>query len=276
MSAGFALLGLFMAWWVDHRTSNRQLAVGIFFYFTMEALQAVQYMFIASGLSSPQCEDMINKFLTIVGFLHICLQPYFCHLINESLCMKPHSKRTADHNRKLEKYASQYAVIKRLCLMGGFLLFLRWPMSYLPGMSTMDVSSVDGIGGSTEWLRGDSVCTFKSKNMYHLGWSIPMADPSYNVMGAGIHSFLMFAPFFALYEKKGMIIQGLVLYITGPVLAAFITENLMEQASIWCFFSIVQIATMLFLIRETLIIHWGKKELSIKTSHEKKLIKKVK
>jgi hypothetical protein len=77
--------------------------------------------------------------------------------------------------------------------------------------------------------------------MFHLGWSVPMADPSYYVMGAGIHSFLMFAPFFALWEKKGMWLQGMVLFLTGPVLAGFISPNLMEQASIWCFFSIAQV-----------------------------------
>jgi len=68
---------------------------------------------------------------------------------------------------------------------------------------------------ATEWLRGNHLCTFKSKAMWHLGWSVPMSDPSYFVMGAGIHSFLMFAPFFALYEKKGVIIQGCVLFFLG-------------------------------------------------------------
>jgi len=85
-----------------------------------------------------------------------------------------------------------------------------------------------------------------------------MADPSYYVMGASIHSFLMFAPFFVLYEKKGMVIQGIFLFLFGPVLAAWVSPNLMEQASIWCFFSIAQIAIMLFLIRETLIKEWGR------------------
>lgn len=42
MSGAFALLGLFCAWWVWHRTSNRGLAAGIFFFFVMEALQWVQ------------------------------------------------------------------------------------------------------------------------------------------------------------------------------------------------------------------------------------------
>ena len=93
---------------------------------------------------------------------------------------------------------------------------------------------------------------------YHLAWSIPMADPTYVIPGAAIHSFLMFAPFFALYEKKGMVIQGIFLFAFGPYLAGLITPNLMEQASIWCFFSIAQIAIMLFCIRESLIINWGR------------------
>ena len=85
-----------------------------------------------------------------------------------------------------------------------------------------------------------------------------MADPTYVIPGAAIHSFCMFAPFFALYEKKGMVLQGVFLFAFGPYLAGWISPNLMEQASIWCFFSIAQIAIMLFAIRETLIVNWGK------------------
>lgn len=241
MSAGFAALGLFATWWVYTRTSNVELASGIFFFFTMEFLQAIQYLFIAPGLGSPICETIINKVLTLLGFLHICLQPYFCHVINSSLT-------------KSCKYKDRYNVIKRLCLIGGFLLFSRHFLSYIPALNTMDVSDYK----STEWLRGDQLCTFKTEAMWHLGWSVPMADPSYYVVGASIHSFLMFAPFFVLYEKKGMVLQGVFLFVFGPGLASWISPNLMEQASIWCFFSIAQISIMLFLIRETLIIHWGK------------------
>lgn len=107
-----------------------------------------------------------------------------------------------------------------------------------------------------------------------------MADPTYVIPGAAIHSFLMFAPFFALYEKKGMVIQGIFLFVFGPYLAGLITPNLMEQASIWCFFSIAQIAIMLFCIRETLIINWGRNSghaslLSGKKSNDQKLEKTV-
>lgn len=238
---GFAILGLFSAWWIHSKTNNVELASGVFFFFTMELLQAIQYVFIATGLDDPKCDSTINKVLTLAGFLHICLQPYFCHVINSSLT-------------KSCKYKDRYMIIKRLCLIGGFLLFLRYFLSFYPALNTMDASD----NKSTEWLRGETLCTFKTKTMVHLGWSVPMADPSYYVMGAGIHSFLMFAPFFALYEKKGMILQGCFLFLFGPILASLISSNLQEQASIWCFFSIAQISIMLFLIRETLIIHWGK------------------
>jgi len=240
MSAAFAVIGLVASWWIWSRTSNIQLASGVFFFFTMELLQAIQYFFIAPNIDSPICETRINQILTIAGFLHICLQPYFCHVINAALTKNP-------------KYIDRYVIIKRLCLIGGAMLFGRfllanvWPQTH--------------VGPSTEWLRGPKLCTYRGN--YHLAWSVPMADQTYVIPGAAIHSFLMFAPFFALYEKKGMVIQGIFLFIFGPYLAGLITPNLMEQASIWCFFSIAQIAIMLFCIRETLIINWGRN----KTGH---------
>jgi hypothetical protein len=102
MSAAFAVLGLGASYWVYSRTNNGELASGIFFFFTMELLQAVQYYYVApqlmdpaygvmygscstSPVNNPACETFINKFLTVIGFLHICLQPYFCHVINSSL-----------------------------------------------------------------------------------------------------------------------------------------------------------------------------------------------
>merc|ERR1711871_710398 len=236
-SFGFAFLGLFTSWWIHNRTKNTELAKGVFFFFLMEFLQGLQYFVIADDMNSPLCESFWNKALTLAGFLHICLQPYFTHVINASLT-------------KSEKYLTQYKVIKRLCLIGGGMLFIRYFQA--PYFSTMNIKGYD----STEWLRGEKLCTFRGK--YHLAWSVPMADPSYYIPGAAIHFFLMFAPFFALWEKKGMIIQPIFLFVAGPYGASLLTENLMEQASIWCFFSIAQITTMLFCIREQLIKGWGR------------------
>ncbi len=122
MSAAFAALGLFASWWIWSKTSNTQLACGVFFFFTMELLQAIQYVFIAPNIDSPICNTIINQVLTIAGFLHICLQPYFCHVINASLT-------------KNAQYIDRYLVIKRLCLIGKiskkllilfYILHFRW------------------------------------------------------------------------------------------------------------------------------------------------------
>ena len=66
----------------------------------MELLQAVQYYFIADSLDSPICAETINKILTLLGYLHICMQPYFCHVINCSLTQNP-------------TYRDRYIVVKR-------------------------------------------------------------------------------------------------------------------------------------------------------------------
>jgi len=235
MSGAFAALGLFASWWIYSRTNNTGLASGVFFFFCMEFLQALQYLVIAPTLDSPLCNTFMNQFLTIAGFLHICLQPYFTHVINASLT-------------KNERYLDRYQVIKRLSLIGGGMLFARFLLAYQWDQTL--------TGPSTEWLRGPKVCTYRGN--HHLAWSVPMADPTYVIPGAAIHSFMMFAPFFALYEKRGMVIQGIFLFLFGPGAASLITPNLMEQASIWCFFSIAQISIMLFCIRETLITNWGR------------------
>ena len=258
-SSGFSLVGLVLCWWIRKVSTNAKLANGVFFFFLMEFLQVIQYVFIASDLKSPMCETFVNQALTLAGFAHICLQPYFLHYINESLLHVKHKDTPPDHVAKLDRTSAQYAVIKRLALLGGFLLFLRYPMSFVPGWNTMKGQK------STEWLRGDSLCTYKTQAMYHLGWSVPMADPSYNIMGTGIHSFMMFAPFVALFESgwtrifsKGMIVQGIICYMTGPFFAAMLSDNMQEQASIWCLFSIAQITITVIRVRGTLLANYGK------------------
>ncbi len=69
---------------------------------------------------------------------------------------------------KNEKYISIYHVIKKLCLIGAVILFLKFLLAeYVPGYSTFDFSQGKK---STEWLRGQKLCTFRGK--FHLSWSV--------------------------------------------------------------------------------------------------------
>lgn len=106
---------------------------------------------------------------------------------------------------------------------------------------------------STEWFRGSYICTFRSSQMSFLGWSIPLADPNYFVAGAILHGFMIFAPFFVLYEQDGMLIQGLLLFLSGPLAAAYLSQNPMEQSSIWSYFSIAQVSCLLYLYSRLII-----------------------
>jgi hypothetical protein len=265
MSGAFSMLGLYLAWYVYSNTTNMRLAVGVFYFFLMEFLQFFQFLFI------DDCNSFWNQFLTFIGFVHICYQPYFTHIINSSLTKSP-------------KFLSQYDIILRLCLLGGTMLLFRY---ILADWGELAVDHVEGLTGhrlfeagffnqgninsaytifakekanegsytTSEWLRGEKLCTYKGN--HHLAWSVPMTEPTYWTPSAAIHSFLMFAPFFVM--KKNMVIQGVFLWLAGPYLASYITSNLMEQASIWCFFSIGQIGIMLILIREQLLVRFGNK-----------------
>jgi len=237
----FSAVGLYLTYYIHSRTKNTRLAIGIFWFFLMEFLQGFQFFFI------DDCDNWWNRALTLVGFFHICYQPYFTHIICSALTKSP-------------KYLHQYDIVLRLCLFGGSLLFGRYLLAeYLPGYAPSQpitsaysewksLAAASNSQRTTEWLRSDvgQLCTFRGR--YHLAWAIPMADVSYWIPSMAIHSFLMFAPFFCM---KHMIIQGFFLMLAGPYFASLISSNLMEQGSIWCFFSIAQITVMLFLILGT-------------------------
>jgi hypothetical protein len=242
MSGSFSMVGLFMAFWIWKNTGNLQLAIGVFYFFLMEFLQYFQYWFI------DDCDNEWNKWLTLAGFAHICYQPYFTHLINSAMTRDP-------------KVLQMWIVILRICLVGGSMLLWRHFQTYIwaPDTHFPTIDQVDNVTGasqtdlptSTEWLRGEELCTVSGK--YHLAWVVPMADVSYYTPSAAIHSFMMFVPFFVTRMEIVMVLQGAILWAAGPFLAAWFTENLMEQASIWCFFSIAQIGAMLLLVRGRLL-----------------------
>ena len=92
-------------------------------------------MFIAPNLNSPICDEYINRFLTILGWIHICFQPYFTHM---TICSFTKNK----------KYIETYKYIKRLSLLCGFLLLARYFITEIPELNK--IYNVYGEN-STEW-----------------------------------------------------------------------------------------------------------------------------
>jgi len=219
MSGAFALIGFFVGLWSYQQTRNKSLLAGIWYFVVMEALQFFQFFWLDAG-----CNDPINQALTVFGFLHICFQPYFTHVLSGAFM-------------KSEKNRAQYTVIHRLCLLMGAFMFSRylfWNESHI-----VDETHCP----QTEWIRGNGLCT-KMGN-YHLAWELPLTNPTYFMPSNNIHFFMMFAPYIATKQW----LPGLILFLTGPFLSTFITSNLQEQAAIWCFFSICQVCLAVLTFR---------------------------
>jgi len=249
MSGMFSVLGALFALWVAKTNGNSNVVKGVMYFVAMETLQFVQYMFIATDVdpahptlsqieASPTCKSSANRFLTFLGLLHIAFQPFYSAHLSCAFVTS-------------EKNVAQFELVKRLQLVGGVLLLCRYFFTlfdmrdfgvtderYLFDAKAWDDKVV------VEWLSGPALCTYHG--VKHLAWSIPMVPVSYYMPSMGLHSFLMFIPFFVL-DQGGVLrnlpnwIAGTILFATGPFMADWITPNKQEAASIWCFFSIMQV-----------------------------------
>lgn len=255
MSGAFSLLGLLFAFWVARTNGNSNIIKGVLYFVAMEALQFIQYTFIATDVdpaaptlqelsASPVCQTQANRFLTFLGLLHIAFQPFYsAHL---SCAFVSSAKNVA-----------QFELVKRLQLIGGVMILARFFWTFLD-MSALGMDSRYGFDptrwtaqSSVEWLDGPVLCTYKG--VAHLAWSVPLAPVSYYLPSMHLHQFLMFVPFFAMDQGSmgrnvGNWVAGSILFLSGPYMADYFTPNKHEAASIWCFFSIMQVCVLVLIL----------------------------
>ena len=231
MSGVFTVLGLVAAYVVWSLTRNGKMTSAILFFCLMELLQFVQYFFIADDLYDVKCLARINQILTVLGYVHIQFQPYFTNLYLQAF--RPATGKAAPH----EEIA--WALVLKLCLAQSALGLLRLPLT--PGLNAFELSEAQRAwyGGSRDWLEGPQLCTYRGS--LHLAWSIPLAQPTYFLGGMGLHCFMMFVPMLCIGGLSELDAVSF-LFLSGPVLATYLTSNTHEAASIWCFFSTMQCA----------------------------------
>ena len=241
MSAFFAACSVGLAVHIYRRDKEVRVAIGILYFGSMELLQSIQYLVIAESEDDyAKCGEYSNQFLTVLGLLHICFQPFFSNWLTTAFYKD-------DMATRIEK-----DLIGRITLLGGCWLFGRYLYSVmnpqLAGRSSVDCPNYDWLddgydgflGAETPNLPGKA-CTYRPvTNTAHLAWAVPLAEPTYIIPGSAVHCFLMFAPLLAA-GKRSNLIGGLILFATGPGLAMLLTASVNEQASIWCFFSIAQL-----------------------------------
>ena len=242
MSAVFGLIcfGLGAIVWAGGRP--KRLAVSMAYFGLMELLQTVQYMFVAKPEDGYEmCKSPTNQFLTFLGTVHIAFQPFFA---NMAIC-------SVDRLWDI-KIRYQNDIILRLSLLfavwglSRYWLAVYWPDNpNLAARPSKDCPNYEwlregydaGIGWETPNLPGHS-CTFISNTTTrHIAWAVPGYQATYFMPGVSLHFFLMFAPALVVLRHIPL---GVIFMLSGPILAAYITPSMSEQASIWCFFSVVQ------------------------------------
>jgi hypothetical protein len=161
-----------------------------------------------------QCGGWKNKALTGIGIVHICFQPYVIHTMTGVFC--------------------------RLALWGGALLLLSGILTWFREPLTVEELKCLAMPNiNQDWIRGETLCS--RQGALHILWSSPMRAPSYWLPNSHIHFFVMFMPYFC---EMHSVVTGALFIATGPLLAAWLTPNVNEQASVWCFLSILQICVL--------------------------------
>ena len=242
MSAGFACICFGLGGIVYAAGRPPRLAVAMAYFGLMELLQTVQYRYVAVPEDGYEmCKNPTNQWLTFIGLLHIIFQPYFTNLALGA---------TARTYSIKARYMNDMTL--RLTLIFAFWCYWRYFMAvYYPDNPDMAARPSkecpnyewvrDGYDAAIDFdtpnLPGHS-CTFISNTTTgHIAWAAPLYQATYFSPGASLHFFLMFAP--ALVTMRHVILGSLFL-LSGPVMAAYLTPSMNEQASVWCFFSFFQ------------------------------------
>ena len=232
MSLAMAVGGLLLAVWQWGATRSKGMVAATIYFVLMELLQVTQAWILADDLHDKRCRSWDNQLQTVLGYLHITFQPYFTNLFFEATFkLRAESRPAADN-------PFAWLVARRLCLLQAAVYIVRLALS--PGWNSddLDTHTRRKLEDSTEWIVGPQLCSYRGAT--HLAWSVPLHEASYFLPGIGIHFFMMYAPLLAI-DPWAWADVGVAAILSGPALSVLFSDNLHEQASIWCFFSVCQV-----------------------------------
>ena len=177
----------------------------------MEILQYFQYTVI------NQCNNKKNKFLTNLGYLHICFQPLFFNIWLFAFTKKPN-------------YNFLY-----LSFFAGLLLASR--LFYVSDDELCDTKN--------EPLCGPTTCAFSGTR--HIAWNVRLRAPGkyWFTPSIGLHFFMWVIPVLTICQIK----PTFALILTGPYLGYLLSNNIHEQPAIWCYTVIAQMFVTYFLLQ---------------------------
>lgn len=190
---------------------NIYASIGIGYFALMEILQYFQYKVI------NQCNNKNNKFLTNIGYIHICFQPLFFNVWLFAFIKEPNF------------------IFLYMSFLAGLLLASR--LFFVNDDELCDINN--------EPLCGKQTCAVSGSK--HIAWDIRLRAPGKNWFSPsiGLHFFMWVVPVLTIFQIKPII----AMLLTGPYLGKLLTNNKNEQPAIWCYTVISQMILTHYLIK---------------------------
>lgn len=210
ISFGIAATGAAASYYMQRQGATYRLTVPLYFFCSMEFLQGVQYF------TLNMCGDPVNEFLTQVGWLHICAQPFF---FNMWISWFIPDKEKSD-------------LYFRYVCGASFIAFL-----FLASRLYVPDGRLCHMG--MEMLCGPVTCAYQGQ--WHIAWDVALRGASYSSPSIFLHAFLMFVP--GMLAGR-WVITGSVMLL-GALLPMFLVRDFHEAPVLWCFFSTVQLLVSL-------------------------------
>lgn len=208
MSLGIGLTGIAAALFIYARTKNAYASIGLAYFALMEIIQYFQYKVI------DQCTNKTNRYLTILGYIHICFQPLFFNLWLFAFTVKP-----------IVEYLY-------MSFFGGLLLASR--LFFVKRHELCDQHN--------EPLCGKQTCAISGER--HIAWNLRLRATDWITPSISLHFFLWIFPALSMFQLKPL----LAILLTGPYFGYLLTSNIHERPAIWCYTGIAQIIITCWLL----------------------------
>lgn len=201
-SAAIATLGFVSSAYAAYKGESKLLWFSLVYFSLMEALQAFTYSVIT------QCNNPSNQVATLLGYIHICFQPFFINAVALYFIPKDTASRIAP-------------VAYTLCFVSTVIMLLHiYPFEWAQHCLLGDI------------LCGRVLCSIHGN--WHIAWLMP-----FNQIG-DIDGYF---PWYYVTAFLIPLIYGswrwtLYHLVTGPILARLTTSNLNEWPAVWCLLSI--------------------------------------
>lgn len=212
-SGVLATVGLGATIYVARQGESKELWLPLAYFSLMELLQAATYIYI------DQCDHPMNKFLTLLGYVHIAFQPFFANMV--AMYFIPEQVKVRIKN-----------TVHLLCMVGAIAILAKLVPLAPSGACQV---GVEGFCGAT-------ACSVSG--IWHIAWQLPlnglMSGSATSLFGFeyGLHTFAYTLIVFILpvlygsWKFVGFHIVG------GPLISDLTTSDPNEFVAVWCLFSI--------------------------------------